>query len=57
MISHALYTRMRLHPCVQRRVRFDPEEITNQYSLDYDAYINWKVINGLLPQVRYMEVL
>jgi len=41
-----------LLPEFQKRIAFDPEDITNQYALDFDAYIKWKTIASLLPQAN-----
>jgi len=41
-----------LLPEFQKRIAFDPEDLTNQYALDFDAYINWKTVASLLPQAN-----
>ena len=39
-----------LLPEFQKRAFFDPDDKANQYSLDFDTYVNWKAVAALLPQ-------
>ena len=36
----------------QKRIAFDSADLTDQYALDFDTYINWKAVASLLPQAN-----
>lgn len=41
-----------LLPEFQKRIAFDSADLTDQYALDFDTYINWKAVASLLPQAN-----
>jgi len=39
----------KLEPFYQRRARFDPADLSNQYAFDFDSVLTWSAVLAILP--------